>query len=45
MQSAVKFIILRFTFKPEVHSSNEMFVITKWTNQVQFFLTYHVQII
>ena len=26
---------LRFTFKPEVHSNSEMFVTTKWTNQVQ----------
>ena len=28
---------LSFTLKPEVRSSSEMFVITKWTNQVLFF--------
>ena len=27
---------LRFTLKPEVGSSSEMFVITKWTNKVLF---------
>ena len=35
---------LSFTFKPEVRSSSEMFVITKWTNQVLFCLGYLVQI-
>ena len=30
--------------KPEVPNSSEMFFITKWTNQVIFCLTYHVQI-
>ena len=35
---------LSFASKPEVHSSGEMFVITKWTNHVLFCLAYHVQI-
>ena len=35
---------LIFTFKPEVRSSSEMFVITKWTNQVLFCLDYLFQI-
>ena len=35
---------LSFTFKPKVRSSSEMFVITKWTNQVLFCLGYLVQI-
>ena len=35
---------LSFTFKPEVRSSSEMFVITKWTNQVLFCLGYLGQI-
>ena len=35
---------LRFIFKPEVPSSSAMFVITKWTNQVLFCLSYLVQI-
>ena len=34
MQNAIKIDFLSFTLKPEVHSSSEMFVITKWTNQV-----------
>ena len=29
MQSTVELTFLSFTFKPEVHSSSEMFVITK----------------
>ena len=33
-----------FKFNPEVRSSSEMFVITKWTNQVLFCLGYLVQI-
>ena len=32
--------LLFFIFKPEVHSSSKMFVITKWTNQVRFCLGY-----
>ena len=35
---------LSFTFKPEVRSKKEMFVITKWTNQVLFCLGYLVYI-
>ena len=35
---------LSFTFKLEVRRSSEMFVITKWTNQVLFCLSYLVQI-
>ena len=35
---------LSFTFKPEVRSSIEKFVITKWTNQVVCCLGYLVQI-
>ena len=31
---------LSFIFKPEVHSSSKMFVITKWTNQFRFCLGY-----
>ena len=34
---------LNFTFKPEVHSTAEMFVVTKWLNQVLLSLAYHVQ--
>ena len=44
MQSAVKMIILSFTLTPEVRSSSEPFVITKWTNHILFCLAYHVQI-
>ena len=35
---------LSFTFKREVCSSSEMFLITKWTNQVLFCLDYLFQI-
>ena len=34
MKNVIKIDFLSFTLKPEVHSSSEMFVITKWTNQV-----------
>ena len=35
---------LSFASKPEVHSSSEMFVITKWKNHVLYCLAYLVQI-
>ena len=34
----------KFCIQPEVHSSSEMFVITKWTNHVLFCLACLVQI-
>ena len=33
---------LSFALKQEVHSSHELFVLAKWTNQVLFGLVYHV---
>ena len=33
MQSVIKLMFISFTFKQEVGSSSEIFVITKWTNQ------------
>ena len=44
MQSTVKLTFLSFTFKSEVRSRSEMFVITKRTNQVLFCLGYLVKI-
>ena len=35
-----KVIFLSLTFKREVHSSSEMLVTAKWTNQVLFCLAY-----
>ena len=43
MQSTVK-LTFKLYIQTEVHSSSEMFVITKWTNQVMFCFGYLVQI-
>ena len=36
---------LSFALKQEVHSSHELFVFAKWTNQVLFGLVYRVSVI
>ena len=36
---------LSFALKQEVHSSHELFVLAKWTDQVLFGLVYHVSVI
>ena len=44
-KNAVKLIFFKsFTFKPEVCSSREMFIVTKWTNQALLSLAFYVQI-
>ena len=44
IQNAINFDFLSFTFKPEVRSSHEMFIVTKWTNRDLLCLVYHFQI-
>ena len=44
VQNDVNLIFKTFTLIPEVRSIWEIFIVTKWTNQVILSLAYHVQI-